>query len=231
MNKSLNLVLRMLVGGAIGFFLMYWVLSSPLEGIAFSEYSLWINGFLLVVLIGLLLLSFIRYRQIHRLLNQPLTGDAEDLADQQMYRWFSDGTLSLNLVLPLSLTVVSVNLVLDQQLSLVVTGFIVMAIGLIGSIRFQMLVQQMYPERNLPDISETDYALKLLAASDDGEKHVMLEGLYKTHSLVNLLLVVGIILLLFYSLSSSSSQLFSIFVITSILVVSNAKYYLAIRNR
>nr|WP_256442207.1 DUF3169 family protein [Exiguobacterium sp. s166] len=221
----------MLVGGAIGFFLMYWVLSSPLEGIAFSEYSLWINGFLLVVLIGLLLLSFIRYRQIHRLLNQPLTGDAEDLADQQMYRWFSDGTLSLNLVLPLSLTVVSVNLVLDQQLSLVVTGFIVMAIGLIGSIRFQMLVQQMYPERNLPDISETDYALKLLAASDDGEKHVMLEGLYKTHSLVNLLLVVGIILLLFYSLSSSSSQLFSIFVITSILVVSNAKYYLAIRNR
>lgn len=231
MNKSLNLVLRMLVGGAIGFFLMYWVLSSPLKGIAFSEYSLWVNGFLLVVLIGLLLLSFIRYRQIHRLLNQPLTGDAEDLADQQMYRWFSDGTLSLNLVLPLSLTVVSVNLVLDQQLSLVVTGFIVMAVGLIGSIRFQMLVQQMYPERNLPDISETDYALKLLAASDDGEKHVMLEGLYKTHSLVNLLLVVGIILLLFYSLSSSSSQLFSIFVITSILVVSNAKYYLAIRNR
>ena len=231
MNKSLNLVLRMLVGGAIGFFLMYWVLSSPLEGIAFSEYSLWVNGFLLVVLIGLLLLSFIRYRQIHRLLNQPLTGDAEDLADQQMYRWFSDGTLSLNLVLPLSLTVVSVNLVLDQQPSLVVTGFIVMVVGLIGSIRFQTLVQQMYPERNLPDISETDYALKLLAASDDGEKHVMLEGLYKTHSLVNMLLIVGIILLLFYSLSTSSSQLFSIFVITSILMVSNAKYYLTIRNR
>jgi len=230
-NKSLNLVLRMLVGGAIGFFLMYWVLSSPLEGIAFSEYSLWVNGFLLVVLIGLLLLSFIRYRQIHRLLNQPLTGDAEDLADQQMYRWFSDGTLSLNLVLPLSLTVVSVNLVLDQQPSLVVTGFIVMVVGLIGSIRFQTLVQQMYPERNLPDISETDYALKLLAASDDGEKHVMLEGLYKTHSLVNMLLIVGIILLLFYSLSTSSSQLFSIFVITSILMVSNAKYYLTIRNR
>lgn len=231
MNKSLNLVLRMLVGGAIGFFLMYWVLSSPLEGIAFSEYSLWVNGFLLVVLIGLLLLSFIRYRQIHRLLNQPLTGDAEDLADQQMYRWFSDGTLSLNLVFPLSLTVVSVNLVLDQQPSLVVTGFIVMVVGLIGSIRFQTLVQQMYPERNLPDISETDYALKLLAASDDGEKHVMLEGLYKTHSLVNMLLIVGIILLLFYSLSTSSSQLFSIFVITSILMVSNAKYYLTIRNR
>ena len=231
MSKSLNLVLRMLVGGTIGFFLMYWVLSSPLEGIAFSEYSLWVNGFLLVVLIGLLLSSFIRYRKIHRLLNQPLTGDAEDLADQQMYRWFSDGTLSLNLVLPLSLTVVSVNLVLDQQPSLVVTGFIVMVVGLIGSIRFQTLVQQMYPERNLPNISETDYALKLLAASDDGEKHVMLEGLYKTHSLVNMLLIVGIILLLFYSLSTSSSQLFSIFVITFILMVSNAKYYLTIRNR
>lgn len=231
MNKILNLVLRMLVGGAIGFFLMYWVLSSPLEGIAFSEYSLWVNGFLLIVLIGLLLSSFIRYRKIHRLLNQPLTGDAEDLADQQMYRWFSDGTLSLNLVLPLSLAVISVNLVLDQQLSLVVTGFIVMVVGLIGSIRFQALVQHMYPERKLPDISETDYAMKLLAASDDGEKHVMLEGLYKTHSLVNMLLIVGIILLLFYSLSTSSSQLFSIFVITSILMVSNAKYYLTIRNR
>ena len=121
MNKNLQLILRMLVGGAIGFFLMYWMLSSPLEGIAFSEYSVWVNGFLLVVLIGLLLFSLIRYRQIQRLLNQPLTGDAEDAADQQMYRWFSDGTLSLNLVLPLSLVLVSVNLVLDQQLSLVVT--------------------------------------------------------------------------------------------------------------
>lgn len=231
MNKNLQLILRMLVGGAIGFFLMYWMLSSPLEGIAFSEYSVWVNGFLLVVMISLLLFSLIRYRQIQRLLNQPLTGDAEDSADQQMYRWFSDGTLSLNLVLPLSLVLVSVNLVPDQQLSLVVTGFVVMGVGLIGSIRFQTLVQHMYPERKLPDISETDYAMKLLAASDDGEKHVMLEGLYKTHSLVNMMLIVGIILLLFYSLSTSSSQLFSIFVITSILMVSNAKYYLTIRNR
>ena len=231
MNKSLNLVLRMFVGGVIGFFLMYWVLSSPLEGIAFSEYSLWVNGFVLVVLIGLLLFSLIRYRQIHRLLKQPLRGDAEDLADQQMYRWFSDGTLSLNLVLPLSLVLVSLNLVLNQQLPLVITAFLFMMIGLVGALRFQTLVQQMYPERNLPDITEKDYALKLLAASDDGEKHVMLEGLYKTHLLVNILLIVGIILLLFYSLSTSSSQLFSIFVITFILMISNAKYYLTIRNR
>ncbi|QNR21107.1 DUF3169 family protein [Exiguobacterium sp. Helios] len=231
MNKNLQSTLRMLVGGAIGFFLMYWILSSPLEGVAFSEYSVWVNGCLLIVLTGLLLFSFIRYRQIHRLLNQPLTGDAEDLADQQMYRWFSDGTLSLNVILPLSLVLVSLNLVLDQQLPLVIIGFLFMIVGLLGSLRFQTLVQQMYPERNLPDISESDYAKKLLAASDDGEKHVMLEGLYKTHSLVNMMLIVGIILLLFYSLSTSSSQLFSIFVITFILIVSNAKYYLTIRNR
>ncbi|ASI35366.1 MULTISPECIES: DUF3169 family protein [unclassified Exiguobacterium] len=231
MKKTLQMIVRILVGGTIGFFVMYWIMNSPLEGLAFSHYSFIVNGLLLVILVGLLLFSLIRYRQIQRLLNQSLTGDAEDVADQQMYRWFSDGTLSLNLTLPISLALVSVNLVLDQQLPLVVIGTTLIVVGLVGSIHFQTLVQQMYPERNLPDVSETDYGMKLLAASDDGEKHIMLEGLYKTHSVVNMMLIVGIILLLFYSLLTSTSQLFSIFVITLILIVSNTKYYFSIRNR
>ncbi|WP_214769262.1 DUF3169 family protein [Exiguobacterium sp. s133] len=231
MKKTLQMIVRILVGGTIGFFVMYWIMNSPLEGLAFSHYSFIVNGLLLVILVGLLLFSLIRYRQIQRLLNQSLTGDAEDVADQQMYRWFSDGTLSLNLTLPISLALVSVNLVLHQQLPLVVIGITLIVVGLVGSIHFQTLVQQMYPERNLPDVSETDYGMKLLAASDDGEKHIMLEGLYKTHSVVNMMLIVGIILLLFYSLLTSTSQLFSIFVITLILIVSNTKYYFSIRNR
>lgn len=38
----------------------------------------------------------------------------------------------------------------------------------------------MYPEGNLLKITEEKYAEKLLAKSDEGEKHVMLHGLYKS---------------------------------------------------
>src|SRR5690606_41275333 len=43
------------------------------------------------------------------------------------------------------------------------------------------LMKNMYPERDLPSITDKKYAEKLLNVSDDGEKHIMLGGLYKTH--------------------------------------------------
>ncbi|KAA0956410.1 DUF3169 family protein [Planococcus sp. ANT_H30] len=79
------------------------------------------------------------------------------------------------------------------------------------------LTQKMYSERQPPSINDKNYTKKSLKISADGEKHVMLGGLYKTYLTMHSLLVRAIILLLFYSIVSDSSQLFSIFTIVIIL--------------
>src|SRR5690606_15958658 len=93
------------------------------------------------------------------------------------------------------------------------------------------LMKNMYPERDLPSITDKKYAEKLLNVSDDGEKHIMLGGLYKTHITMNSLLLGAIVLLLFYSIASDSSQLFSIFIIVGILAITNTQYQFSIRNK
>jgi len=55
-----------------------------------------------------------------------------------------------------------------------------------------------------------EYEEKLLAISDEGEKHVMLIGFYKSYNLMSVALLIAIVLTTFYSISTDHSQLFSI---------------------
>lgn len=59
----------------------------------------------------------------------------------------------------------------------------------------------------------------------------MLGGLYKTYLTMNSLLFASILLLLFYSILSGTSQLFGIFLIVAVLTVANVHYMLSIRNK
>lgn len=59
---------------------------------------------------------------------------------------------------------------------------------------------------------------------------MMLQGLYKSFNSVNSLLMLGILLLLFYSLASGASQLFGITVIAVILLFTNIQYILSVKE-
>lgn len=112
-----------------------------------------------------------------------------------------------------------------------ILGIVLIAFSFTISSILPGLTKKMYPERDLPSLSDKQYAEKLLNVSDDGEKHVMLGGLYKTHITMNSLLLGAIVLLLFYSMASDSSQLFSIFIIVGILAITNTQYLFSIRNK
>ncbi|NBA12635.1 DUF3169 family protein, partial [Weissella confusa] len=93
------------------------------------------------------------------------------------------------------------------------------------------VLKRVYPNRHLPSPTDKDYGKKLLAISDEGEKHVMLDGLFHTFQMMNILLTGAMFILIVYSLGANHSHRFSILVIGLVLVSLNANDMLMIRHR
>lgn len=70
-----------------------------------------------------------------------------------------------------------------------------------------------------------------LEVSDEGERHVMLIGFYKSYNLMNFVLFIAIVLSTFYSITTNHSQLFSIILIGIVLIIVNGKYCFSVRNK
>ena len=118
-----------------------------------------------------------------------------------------------------------------MHLPLLIIGVIVTLLSYSMTTYMMKLYQLAYPDRNLPDVGDKDYSKKLLEISDDGERHIMLYGLYRAYNFVNIAFVFAIIGISFYSLVTEDSQLFSIIVISLLLLMMNAVYVFSIRNR
>ncbi|WP_394121729.1 DUF3169 family protein [Planococcus donghaensis] len=221
---------QLLIGSLIGFFGMLAVLDGDIR-IDLSPYAYAGNIIILAIAAALVVFSAYCYFSVRILAKQDLTGDEEDAAEGRMYKKYSDASLSSTLAILLSLASMSLSILTIQPLWLLLLGLVLIIFSFTISIILPGLMKNMYPERNLPTISDKKYAEKLLNVSDDGEKHVMLGGLYKTHITMNSLLLGAIVLLLFYSMASESSQLFSIFIIIGILAITNMQYQFSIRNK
>lgn len=221
---------QLIIGALIGFFGMLAVLDADF-GIDLSPYARPVNLVILTVGAAFVAFSAYRYISIRNLAKQDLSGDEEDAAEGQMYRQYTDASLSSTLAMLFSLASLSLTALTDQSVWLLIWGLVLIAFSFIISSILPGLTQKMYPERDLPSLGDKQYAEKLLNVSDDGEKHVMLGGLYKTHITMSSLLLGAIVLLLFYSMASDSSQLFSIFIIIIILAITNTQYLFSIRNK
>ncbi|WP_298827877.1 DUF3169 family protein [uncultured Planococcus sp.] len=221
---------QLLIGSLIGFFGMLAVLDGDIR-IDLSPYAYAGNIIILAIAAALVVFSAYCYFSVRILAKQDLTGDEKDAAEGRMYKKYSDASLSSTLAILLSLASMSLSILTIQPLWLLLLGLVLIIFSFTISIILPGLMKNMYPERNLPTISDKKYAEKLLNVSDDGEKHVMLGGLYKTHITMNSLLLGAIVLLLFYSMASESSQLFSIFIIIGILAITNMQYQFSIRNK
>ena len=230
MKKFGRLSGQLVISALIGFFSMLAVLDGDFQ-IDLSPYAFSGNLVILAVGAALAIFSAYCYFSLRTLAKQDLTGDEEDAAEGRMYRNYTDASLSSTLAILLSLASLSLSILTTQPLWLLIFGLVLIAFSFIISVILPGLMKNMYPERDLPSISDKKYAEKLLDVSDDGEKHVMLGGLYKTHITMNSLLLGAIVLLLFYSMASDSSQLFSIFIIVGILAITNTQYQFIIRNK
>ncbi|WP_353056562.1 DUF3169 family protein [Solibacillus isronensis] len=113
-----------------------------------------------------------------------------------------------------------------QILSIPAILLAIIATPLVGN-----YIKYVYPYREIPSYNDKQYTKKMFEMSDEGERHIMLQGLYSAFNLENILLLCSLLLGMFCSVASGESQLFAILIIAIILITVNTQYMLKVRNR
>jgi hypothetical protein len=226
----MRLVFQMIAGAAVGFILMYLALSMNFSS-DFSGFAFAFTLLLLGITILLLVLGMVSIVQMNKKAKMTLSGDEEDERDRWQYKRYSDTTLGGTVALVLSIVSLGVAVITEQPIWLLIVVMVTTLAASLLTTVVPAMIKVIYPDRELPNVAEKDYAKKLLAASDEGERHVMLEGLYRTFTTLNVTLLLALVLLIVYSVGTGVSQLFAIFVIALILIIANAQYLFSIRNK
>ncbi|MGN7391369.1 DUF3169 family protein [Bacillus safensis] len=223
-------VYKMLLGALLGFLGAYCLLAAEFEmtllDVAF-EATVVISGLTILLIIY----CFSGISRMKKRVSLSVSGDDEDELEAKQYRTFTDLTLANTVSTIFSIVAIGIAIVTEQPLWLILVNAALFIVSIISSYISISVLKLVYPNRNLPSLSDKDYSKKLLAISDEGEKHVMLDGLFHTYQMMNILLTSAMFILIVYSLGANHSQLFSIMVIGLVLIILNANYVLKIRNR
>ncbi len=226
----MRLIMYGLLGAVVGFIGMYLMLSVQLD-FNFFTIAFPVNVALTTLTLLLLLYVGVSILQMRKKANSAVSGDAEDERDIWLYKKFTDTNMIVIASVVFGIASVAISIITEQATWLETSSIIIGTAAFILSLTVTSLVNSFYPDRKLPSISEKDYGKKLLAASDEGERHVMLEGLYRSFNTLNTTLIIGLFLLIFYSVFTGTSQLFAIFLIGAVIIGANAQYFLLIRNK
>lgn len=223
-------IAQALVGALIGFFTTLAILKGDIA-LPLARYTFAMNIILLIIGIILILATLVYYYQLKKSSQKEAYGEEEDALDEWKYKKFGDFSLFLHAALIINLFFVCMSILTEAPMWVITASGVLLVVSLGLSFIMPSFVRRLYPERAFPAIDDKDYAKKLLEISDEGERHVMLQGLYKSFNSVNLLLLVGMLLLLFYSLATGSSQLFGITIIAVILLLTNVQYLWSVRGK
>jgi len=197
----------------------------------FAKHGTTIVVSMLVLIFILLVVSLVIYRQIITLNRKDVYGEDEDEMDVLIYKKVTDYSFLVQASFTFSLVALCISAIINTKFLFTILAVVVTFISYLLTMLISHLTQRIYPERHLPKLSEANYAEKLLEASDEGERHVMLIGFYKSYNLLTISLFIAIILSTVYSISSGQSQLFSIMVMGAVLLVVHGKYCASIRNK
>ncbi|PID22833.1 hypothetical protein CSV61_04105 [Sporosarcina sp. P3] len=226
----MRMIIWTLVGAVVGFFGMYAALSIDFKA-GFSPIGFELNIVLIAITLLLFVFIAVSSTQMKKKAGLTLTGVDEDERDVWQYKKFSDLNLCNTIALIVSIVALGVSIITDQPAWLLLTSGGILLLSIVFSMLVPGLMKTVYPDRELPSASEKNFAKKLLDASDEGEKFVMLQGYYKTFNTMNLSLIIALMLCILYSVGTGDSQLFSIFIVGLILIITNAQYLLTIRNK
>ncbi|MBU7595164.1 DUF3169 family protein [Metabacillus halosaccharovorans] len=220
----MKLIMQLIIGGFVGFFVVYALMN--FSEVRFSGEITVIS--LIIFSLILIAMSIFQYIKIKSLNLQNFSGDEEDEIQDKKYKMFADYSLYANVSFVLSILALSLSFITTQNVILTVTS-IFLIVTTYFLIHYMMyLMKHVYPERKFPNTSD---AQNVLDYADDGEKHVILDGLYKSHSLLNFSLITAITLSTIYSLTREDPQTFSIILMAMVLLVVNSKYLFVIRNK
>ncbi|MCM3443466.1 MULTISPECIES: DUF3169 family protein [Bacillaceae] len=223
----MKLIMQLIIGGFVGFSIVYALMN--FSEVRFSGEITVIS--LIIFSLILIAMSIFRYKKIKSFNLQNFSGDKEDEIEDKKYKMFADYSLFANIGFVLSILALSLSFITTQSIILTVTSIFLIVITYFLIQYMMHLMKYVYPERKFPNTSEAKNAQNILNYADDGEKHVILDGLYKSHSLLNFSLIAAITLSTIYSLTREDPQTFSIILMTMVLLVVNSKYLFVIRNK
>lgn len=215
-----------IIGGLFGFFIVKSEFTLPIYEIA-TEMTV------IFIIISLLLAtaSFIKMTQLKKQSAKQLSGDEEDLREEYLYKLYSDASLASNISQIIGIVAICTGAITEQSIVLIASSIVVMLLAIAANFLVGTSIKHAYPHRDFPSLNDKHYAKKLLDMSDEGERHIMLQGFYSAFSMTNILLLLSLILLTLYSIATAESQLFSILLIALILIIVNTQYMLKVRNR
>lgn len=229
MKMVRNLLLSTMFGALLGFVGVTVMLGDIPEQMLVN-----INIIIIALYVIIFLMwgwSFYLYRSIIRLDKMNVNGEEEDEQEEIIYRKFSDYSLFISSSSFISILALSLAVITTLDTALVIIGIIVSIGSYGGTIFMSRLMQIVYSDRPMPDIADSKFAEKLIDMADEGERHVIMHGLYKAHNLLNVVLVVAIVAATIYLISTETPQTFSIVLMTLALLVVNGRYSLYIRNK
>ena len=159
------------------------------------------------------------------------TGEEEDKRDEWVFKKYSElNTISISVFI-LALTTFTFIASTNKNPSIFILFIeFLMIIALSIPLFSNRLAKVVYKNRDIPNQFDKHYMQKMLATADEGERYIILEGLYKTYNLMNVLLPVSMVLLTIYAGITGDSQLFAILLIAIITITFNACYYLKVRK-
>ncbi|HLR72015.1 MAG TPA: DUF3169 family protein [Pseudogracilibacillus sp.] len=225
----MKLLKQLIIGAIVGFFGAFLLL-----GVSEIDFSIYTDAIVIGLFIIILILwgwSFLLHKQIKNLDSKELKGEEEDEADVLKYKKISDYMLFVQSSSVISLLTLCITITTPLNITLIIISIIFLIVSYFLAVTGVNSMRRIYPERNLPKISDSKYEEKLLEAADEGEKYVIMQGLYKAYNLLNVVLIFAIVGSAIYSMVAESSQVFSIVLMSIVLLLVNGRYLLVIRNK
>ena len=230
----MKFLLKMLLYAVIGFAASYLTLELLYGrniGGTLDDVYFWLSIVMIIIIIGLLLYAFIRHRNLISLTKDKNRNMTDDEFDAYSYNSFNVITVMTSVSLILSFMSLAIQTMTAENPWLIVLTVILAFISLYMSIRSSALINIVYPDKDLPEISDKKYAEKLFAASDEGEIFIMAKALYRSWTLTSTMLFFALIFMIFYSFIMEESQIFSIVIIGLIMIINQLKYAYEIREK
>lgn len=230
MKSFLKIVLALGIGFLVGF-LIIELLYGNVTALDFSNLYFWLSILLLLLSVGLIIFVCLTSNILLKKNKQQPKNLNEDDLDRFKYNTFNQLTAASTTALVMSLVALAIQILNAEIMWLIITSGVIFIITVILSIFVGGIINSLYPERNLPNPSDKDYADKLFEASDDGEIHVMAKGLYRSTQLTMTLLFISMVAMILYSIITEDSQVFSIIIIGLIMIINQVKYAKEIKER
>lgn len=228
-----KMVGKMLIGALCGFLVMYMIMDSGFLNNPWGalDLSLELMILLMIISFGLNIFNAMTWVIIMRESKRQVTGDEEDERAELQNKRYGDGMMAANIAMYTSTGMLALVGITAQPNAFIFISLCLLILSLSMMFITTKLVKVVDPDRDYPSVNDKQYAEKLMEMSDDGERHIMLHGLYRAFTSINMLLFFAVLVLIAYSILTGVSQLAGILIILFILIFTNAQYMLSIRKK